>query len=207
MGFFNYKIAPKSFSSVLMNNLYEVVLIPLLSSSAVLGVFVFFIKRYLDRLINLAFDRRSKLFETKWEQSKKTSGFVLDTELGMYPEIAEIVYRIRNVLLQGIKQSHAYKWDANFPLLCAHLTENLYKYRLFLSDNIFEDLHEFKRIAQDALLICDTFTRSENVADNTEYKKLIAGFQHKVERADELHAMIIQDIKNRITSLGGQSAL
>jgi len=52
-----------------------------------------------------------------------------------------------------------------------HLTENLYKYRFFISEEIFEKLHRFKQISQDAIILRDTFTRDEKLFETEEYQR------------------------------------
>ena len=173
------------------------VITTLISSSLILGLFLFIAKKYFDKLISSEFDKRSKLVHSKIDQAFKISDFVLEKEMGIYPEIVEITYRLRNIMREGIKESHAYKWNPELKPLCAYLTENLYKYRIFISEGIFNELHKFKKIAQDALIFHDVQTREENLFNKDEYRKKLKEFETKYKQADELYNLILEEIRRK----------
>ena len=170
----------------------------LVSSSIVLGLFLFIAKRYFDGLLSNEFDKRGKLVRAKIDQAFKMSDFVLEKEIGVYPEILEITYRLRNIMRDGIKESLAYKWNPELRPLCTHLTENLYKYRLFLSEEIFNALHNFKQIAQDALVLYDIQTRQENLFDKEGYREKMKEFEARYQQADKLYNLIEMKIREKV---------
>jgi hypothetical protein len=143
--------------------------ISIVSSGVILGVFVFITKRYFDRLIGSEFEKRLKLAQAEIDQAFHVSGVVVDKQIGIYPEIMEVTHRLRNIMRDALDKAHAYEWGPEFRLLCSHLTENLFKYRLFISEELFDALHEFKHIVQDALILHDVQTREENLFDSEGY--------------------------------------
>ena len=166
------------------------ILIAVLSSSVVLTVFVFALKKYLEHLISYEFDKKLKITSIDIRNLGKLKETLLDTHLAIYPEISELVYRLRNIMREGLNKSAAYKWDANLRPLALHLSENLYKYRLFLPEDIFDQLHEFKNITQDALLLVDTMTRQDQIFNKNKYREAIGQFGAKYTRAEELYQSI-----------------
>ena len=170
----------------------------LISSSIILGLFLFIVKKYFDKLLSTEFDIRSKRAHSKIDQAFKVAGIMIEKEVGVYPEILEITYRLRNIIREGFKESLAYKWSPDFRPLCAHLTENLYNYRLLLSEEIFKALHDFKQIAQDVLMFCDIQTRQENIFDRDGYQKKIREFEPKYRKLDELYNLIEEKIREKL---------
>jgi len=183
-----------------MNVLREL-LLSMIGSGLVLGLFLFIAKKYFDKLISTEFEKRLKLSEFKIGQAAKVSDFLLSKQEGIYPEILEITYRLKNILGDGIKESHAYKWNSDIKPLCCHLIENLFKYRLFLSEEIFDALHEFKHIVQDALIFYDVHTREEKLFDKDAYQKELSKIAAKYERTQELYSFIEKEIRKKFDKI------
>lgn len=173
----------------------------LITSSVILGLSLFIIKKYFDKLISAEFDKRIKLTNSRIEQVAKMSDFFLEKEVGIYPEILEITYRLKNIIRDGIKESHAYKWSPELRPLCVHLTENLFKYRLFISEEIFNALHKFKQISQDALIFYDMQTRDENLFNEKEYQGKVKEFEGEYRELEELYNLIIKGIRHKFNSI------
>ena len=108
-----------------------------------------------------------------------------------------MLYRLRNIIKDGLTKEKAFQWDPAFRPLCAHLTENLYKYRIFLPEKVFDALHEYKHLAQDALLMMDISTRKENVFDREKYKTQIIDFQKRFEDSEEAFHFIDTSLRER----------
>jgi hypothetical protein len=170
-------------------------LITLVNSSIIIGICSFLLKKYFEKWIYNEFEKRRRIGAIAIERLEKLSHIWLEKEIGIYPEIYEITYRLHNIIKDGITKPNAYSWDPNLRPLCTHLTENLYKYRIFLDDKMFNALHDFKRIVQDALMMIDISTRNDKVCDVTEYLSQLDIFKHKY---DELH--IIFDKVCRLVS-------
>lgn len=174
------------------------ILIAVLSSSVVLTIFVFALKKYIEHLISYEFDKKLQITSIDIRNLGKLKESLLDTHLAIYPEISELVYRLRNIMREGLEKSAAYEWDTDLRQLVLHLSENLYKYRLFLPDDIFDQLHEFKHIVQDALLLVDTRTRQNHIFNKNEYREAIGHFRAKYKRAEEICQSINLLLKQKL---------
>lgn len=181
--------------------LIKELIVNLIGSSFILALFLFISKKYFEKWISVEFDKRAKISSSKIDQSFKVSNDILQKETGIYPEILEVTYRLRNIMRDGMVRSHAYDWNPELKPLCAHLTENLFKYRLFISEEIFDALHRFKQVAQDALIFYDVQTRDEKLFDIEEYRKRLKEFQPKYKEADELYALILKLIRQKLNSI------
>jgi len=164
--------------------------IGLISSGVAVGLVLFFVRHYLSRLISYEFEKRSVSYSVSADRRARVADFLIDTQMGIYPEILELVYRLRNIMKEGIEHSGAHRWSADLRPLCAHLTENLYKYRLFLPQDQFDALHEFKQISQEALLLVDMQTRPDRLFDDDGYRQTLSVFEPRYERANALYEQI-----------------
>ncbi len=82
--------------------------------------------------------------------------------------------------------------------LAAHLTDALFRYWYFLSDELFEELHEFKHIVQDVVMTVDMLTRDELIFDAKAYAEASEMLRPNVRVAVE-QAQRINDAINAIT--------
>lgn len=179
-------------------NFLMIALASALSSASIMGIFVFIIKKYMGSMISLEFQKRLKTFDALLEMNKKTQDFSLDKQLGIIPEIHEVVYRLRNIIKEGLEKENAYDWDPTLRPLCAHLTENLYKYRIFLPENVFNSLHDYKHLAQDALLMIDISTRKDNVFDKVKYMSQVSDFKIRFENSETIFKIIDSSLKEKL---------
>ncbi len=143
---------------------------------------------------------------------------VLERRNTIYPEILEIVYRLRNAcrdVLAIFPLDHAewktllwFKEERNRNTLKAFdpalylLTENLYKYRAFVDESVFNMLHRFKRKLQDASVLVDRITRpperlslGQETMDEHTYNTSIERLASFYSEADRLYAEITGSIK------------
>jgi len=179
---------------------FKGLLVVIINSSIVVGLMSFIFKKYFDKWLSEKFEKRSRMDAFKIDSLTKLSDFLMEKELGIYPEITEVVYRLRNIIRDGINSENSYNWSPELRPLCAHLTENLYKYRLFLGPEVFDNLHEFKQIAQDALVFIDIQTREKTLFDSETYQKEVGHFKTKYERANELYEEIVRQIDKKMKS-------
>jgi hypothetical protein len=173
--------------------------ISIVGSSVVLGVVLFILRKYLGSLISHEFDKRTKLFASLLERENKIADHMLDKQLAVYPEILEVTYRLRNILRDGLQETHAFKWSKELRPLCAFLTENLFKYRLFLPDDVFQALHEFKRICQDALVFVDVHTREDHLFDRANYEAQRDLLLSKFERSEQLYDRVVSLMEEKLS--------
>jgi hypothetical protein len=177
-----------------------------------------------------------KAFEdARIDLEKKKLAAVSDTRTAIYPQLAELVYRIRNQIREINLATLALKGQrsvGNFDDLLravitatrgggpdmyirgvSQLTDDLYKYRLFIDPETWDKLHRFKRLAQNLVALIDRALRDpESEPRHPRY----LGFRHilyeriealadPVERTyseiEELHAEINTGIKKYFGSV------
>lgn len=92
------------------------------------------------------------------------------------------------------------------------LTENLYKYRAFVEEDVFDKLHQLKRNLQDASVVVDRLTRPKEgqvrhysgrdpAEDAVEiYVALITKLRALYEDSDKLYHEITAAIKGNLDS-------
>ena len=163
-----------------------------------MGLFLFILKKYVEGLISLEFQKKAKAFDSLLELNKKVQEFTMDKQLGIYPEIHELLYRLRNIMKDGLEKENAYTWDPAFRPLCAHLTENLFKYRIFLPQPVFEALHDYKHVAQNALMLVDICTRKDNLFDKEQYAKHISDFKRQFEESEKTFEFIDSTLREKL---------
>lgn len=173
----------------------EVVFFALITSATTVGVLVFVLKHYLKSAIDMRFRRLQREEELQFSLEEKLGGSLIEKRFGIYPEIVEVIYRLRKIFEEGMEKEAAYLWDPDLAPLCHHLTENLFRWRIFLADATFESLHEYKHICQDVLMFVDIHTRKESIRDQAAYRDKLPEIGQKVERAQVLY----DQIRNALT--------
>lgn len=179
----------------------EQIFIAFITSSMVSAIFIFFIKTYIQKWLDYEFNKRHAEIEIQKETAKKTEALLSENLLGVYPQLIEIAYRIRKAMDVAISSDSAVDWIGLIRQPAMQLTEDLFRYRFFLPDAIFDHLHELKHISQDAVLLADTFTRDENLNAKQLYIEAIERFRPKYERAVELFDLIKSGIDSRLTEM------
>ncbi len=172
------------------------VVVPIVTSSVVVGILVFALRKYIAEAISLEFKKRADQEAADRERERRREDAFFEKRFGIYPEINDITYRITKTLQTNRDNEFAYEWNGEFPFLAAHLTELLFRYRFFLPEPLFEKLHELKRLAQDVVLLVDAHTRESNMFDAEafcEARRKIFGY---AGQADVLYADIRQQLEN-----------
>jgi hypothetical protein len=172
--------------------------VALVTSTVISSILVWFIKQYFEKRLNYEFHMRESVFQKRIEHSNKIETQILDTKIGIYPELMELVYRLSVIMRDGITQDSAFKWGGDMRPLCAQLTEDLFKYRFFLDNELFDILHRFKHIAQDATLLVDIHTRPDKAFNKEEYDMDVQTFIKKQKEAEKLVEEVQRILKERI---------
>ncbi len=190
-----------------------------------IGVLAFLVRRWVTEAI-------SHHFRTSFEESKasleieKQKGLsLLERRMAIYPEMLEIVYRLRNYmrdclqLLQKVKDDNQAMPPPGYLRIGEELyllTQNLYKYRAFIDEDIFNMLHRYKRILQDAQVLLDRMDRPPEVKDiegpselKSEYRSgVMAKYEESIDQleriyheVDELYPRIKESVKRHIESV------
>jgi len=115
------------------------------------------------------------------EFEKKNLANVLETRTATYPQLLELVYRIRNQARSirstaweytgtkylGWREAYLKRFieasrgdqDGAYIKGLWQLTENLYRYKIFIDAKTWEHLHHFKHVVQDLALVLDRVLR------------------------------------------------
>ena len=178
-----------------MTDIVQQVLISVFTSTVIISLSVIIVRKYITKSIDHSFDIRLKSFERQLEQQEKSATFISEQQQGIIPEIVSVTYKLKVMLANGSKAPTPLDWDFKIKPLCYHLTEHLYKYRLFISEELFELLHEFKHLCQDAVVFLDVHTRAEN-RDNIElYNENLPDIIDKAIRAEEIYKEVVPKAK------------
>lgn len=173
----------------------QAIAVAVVSSTVVSGVLVFLVKKYLGDLIAYEFAKRTRHEQAISEQDSTRFNHMLETQFGIYPEIAELVYRLKVIMVKGLDKELAGDWSPELAPLCAHLTETLFKHRFFIPPEAFQKLHDFKRIAQDMMVVVDIHTREETLFDAALFSETKARIKPKIAMAETLYGEIIVELK------------
>lgn len=179
-------------------------LISVVTSSVVTGILVFCAKSFFSRWLDHEFEKRHVAYLRKMHLASKTEEALSATRLGLYPELIEIGYRLKNAMLDACEASSAAEWAPEVRELTIRLVEDLYRNRIYLSDDIFNPFHKLKHISQDAMLIGDTFSRVDKINDTVQYEEAMKTFRPKADSAAVLFTQAKEAIDIHLAKLQGQ---
>lgn len=171
------------------------VFVSVITSSVVVGLLVFLVKKYVGEAIAYEFKRRSEDEALLREKEIKRTEQLFKSQLGIFPEIAEVTYRLKVILTDEKKMEYAYEWNQELMPLCGHMTEMMFRYRLFLPERLFQNLHDLKRLAQDAMVIADICSRDDNPFEKERFAQERTRIALNAERVERLYAEIIAGLK------------
>jgi len=184
------------------------ILIAVLSSGVTGGAIAFVLKRFVERSIEHKFRMIELTRESELTQASGARSALFEKELLVYPEINEVIYRSRNAARACATQSTRTRSALrDFQACKIHLTENLFKYQIFVPDPEFRALHRLKTEMQEFGVLLDEVTRSQKVEDTPVDPKLqeVASGQ-LVERfatIDELYQSLVPKLKEAIQAKTG----
>ena len=173
------------------------ILIVLLSSTVVSGIFLFFLKNYIAKMLGLEFDKRKVKLDLQAKKAGMMDDILLNDQTAIYPQLITLCSRICSIMEEGGSKEFAYQWEPSFRPLCAQLTEDLYKHRYYLPPDIYDIFHKIKRIIQDTALRIDVYTREENVFDKNTFPEQLKKIRENTDQAKkhlkEAHKRISQE--------------
>jgi hypothetical protein len=178
-------------------DIIKTIFVSALSSATTVVIVVFVFKVLLKRWVDYEFTKRQKLFDNREDLDHSIKEDILKKNVSIYPEIMEVVYRLRNIAREAAKSESIFGWDKpNFSEYCYHLIQSLYRYRLFLTEDTFKNLHTFKRLSQDLIILGDTSSRPENVERSENFdvttKNTIVEISKELDR---LYEDIVRNLK------------
>ena len=143
------------------------ILLTIISSGTTAAILFFLFKKIIGSYIESKFKRRDTEFENRIRSMGINTQEFFKEELGVYPEVVELVYRSRNAA-KACVHSEAAPLEAfqDFRECRFHIVENLYKYRIFFPEKLFKDIHRYKSLVQEFGVLLDETTRPTGVADS-----------------------------------------
>jgi hypothetical protein len=178
-----------------MNTLYTI-LASILTSSVVVGTLLFIVKKYISEAISHEFQKRAENDSVLRKKEIMRDNAFFESRFGIYPELAEVTYRIKNILSKLTEAKYAYEYSIELSELSAQLTEFLFRYRFFLSGNLFSLLHDFKRISQDTAMLLDIFTRDETVFNSENFKSQQSKLNDTAAQSELIYQKILAELNN-----------
>ena len=174
--------------------------IAVVTSAVTVSLLVFIIKEYIKKLLDYEFSKRKLKTDSEEKNLSEIQSITTSKRYGIYPEILEIVYRVRNISKEAIDLKNPYVWNkAEFSELSYLLTESLYRYRAFLKDETFSDLHLFKRYSQEFLILTDYSDRPDLVNESLDYPDEVwPKIIRLSDELDKLYEKITSDIKKQL---------
>jgi len=176
--------------------------------TALIGSFssgLLIIKYILKRIVDSRFLQLEKSLAERIELQAEITKQYVEIESGVYPNISEIVYRAKNGA-DCIRKARTNIELINEEIVfsCRELTEQLRRFRLYLPVDIFNDLHKYKHMLQDILVISDILTRPDN---SKAVRELTEETQQKLTfLCDNISSScdnIIAKLKDRVRKLQG----
>jgi hypothetical protein len=181
----------------------EQIVISVITSGITAAVIGFMGKAVIARYIDHSFRKREELNTSELKLRVSAGEALFDKELSIYPEVAEVVYRCRNLARECLDQ-HSRKRSSilEFTKYTVHLSENLYKYRLFFPEETFRLIHRFKNEAQEYMILLNEVSRPRNVEDATvdfSVQELAKSqMTEKYNSIDELYQKLVPKIQEII---------
>lgn len=179
------------------------ILIAVLSSGVTGGAIAFVLKRFVERSIEHKFRMIELTKELELTQASGARSVLFEKEMLVYPEINEVIYRSRNAARACVTQATRTRAALrDFQACKIHLTENLFKYQIFVPDSEFRALHRFKTEMQEFGVLLDEITRSQRVEDTPVNPKLqeVASEQlvKRFATIEELYQSLVPKLKDAI---------
>lgn len=179
-------------------------------TSAIGGLLLVWLKAWLERKIDSHFKLLEEKNKAALEIEKTQALNILGRRDTIYPEIVEVVYRLRNSFRNVVAifppngsagQQAGERWleIESFNSALYLLTENLYKYRALVDVDIFSKLHRFKSNMQDASVIVNRLTRPEPTSD-AMYDDLTSKLRELYDQSDNLYREIAASIQANLTT-------
>ena len=207
-----------------MNELFTKLLMDAAVLSAIGTGLIFVAKKIFTSTVDTLYKNQQEFLKASLDIAREREKALIVSDTAIYPEIVELVYRLRNqfrhemdFLRRFYKNNNQYGISFGEELFL--LTDRLYKYRLFLDGEIWSQLHEYKRALQDAKVLGDRLSRqrrayrgeqgnivTEPEEDNWEeyksrYDESIATLESLFSNVNDLYPKITEAIQAHMRSV------
>jgi len=181
--------------------LAKTIIVSLLTSTAVAGFLVFMVKQYVEKRIKLRFDKELERVKTELSMAAARDQEMLRREFDIYPSLSEQVYRARNCARDVYE--HFGNWyqslEEAYVGSVQTLTEQLFRYRLFLEEETFARVHKYKTDLSAFYAVFAEAKRKLDGGDAEGAEKLMRNHLRQLWTAvDRQHAEIIELLRNKV---------
>lgn len=162
-------------------------------------------KKILERYIDYIMMKRELSEESLLKSKQSASDALFNRGLSVYPEVVEVLYRCKNLARACLnEQSYSRAALSEYYRCTVHLSENIYKYRIFFPEETFRRIHRFKGLTQEFYVLLNEVTRSPQVDDSPVDPKIQELAKNQMKETfkgiNELYEVIIPEIQNTIKS-------
>jgi hypothetical protein len=192
----------------------EYLFVNIITTGAFIGAATWLLKRYLGRKIDNVFVKREKTLEAKLRVAEKYEKQLLEISMSAIPELQQVVYRSRNILREITSSKKAF-FVNDLVDYWIQLTEYLYRYQIFVSEQTFKKLHSYKNVLQASVLILSkhvnepsadrivpshelTSCSSNSLIADDEIKRV----SEQLIKADNLYNEIILELRQTLSKSG-----
>lgn len=153
--------------------------------------------------------RRLEVEQLELAFEKQKGLNLLERRQDIYPEVLELVYRLRNDLRNSLESAEVGAtndvriWFGPDELgqELYLLTENLYKYRAFIDEETFEMLHRYKRLLQDAKVLLNRSTRPPQSIETEEVESQKENLEARWEQESKARLALYEEARGRLQGI------
>lgn len=166
------------------------------------------LRHVLTKRIDQHFEKLNILTDTQLALQRKAADKHVEQELAVYPALSELVYQAKLGADKARNATDRFR-IANPELIaaCRDLTTQLVTYRVYLSPELFTQLHEYKHAIQDMIVIADILTRPQSDdPDMSLSEDVQRRLETLIETINSQCNHIITALRDRMESLRGPLA-
>jgi thiamine kinase-like enzyme len=133
-----------------MSTLFNIIW-PILGSSGITGILIFFFKKHFERKIEHKFKQIEVSQKLQFEEAYRRQSKLFDEQFSNYKILSATTYRLKNSsraifrMIEIGSQSKQLKEEVKIFKSCEHiLTETLYADKLIMEDSVFSVIHDLK---------------------------------------------------------------
>lgn len=171
------------------------------AAAAIWGIFRYVLTKRIDQ----HFERLNALAESQVELQRKAAETHIDQELAIYPALSQLVYQAKLGADSARNATDCFQIASpELVSACRDLTTQLVTYRIYLTPELFKQVHDYKHAIQDIIVMADILTRPRSeevelsIPEDAKFKlaQLIEKIQTQCEQ-------IVTALQDRMTRLRG----
>jgi len=184
----------------------KTIITSVLASFISVGIFTLFAKQVIIKAIELGYQKKVKKYECEISVASKIDSIIKAKSIRVFPEILEVTYRLKDSITISIKEDLAYKWNSDIRTMFLLFSEYLFEYKVYFSNEIFIELHRYKELINEILVIQQKLTVDELQFNKEVYYKNLPEIKNKVNEIEMCFnklALMISDEINKMRSIDG----